>query len=1018
MKPLHLTMTAFGPYKNTETIDFTKLHEQGIFAIAGATGAGKTTIFDAISFALYDSASGEDRSGKNDGLRSDFAEDTSYTAVTLQFEMHERVYQITRQLGHIKKGNKTKTGDKVELFELVNQQQVLCTEKQNKSTIDPKIVEIIGLDADQFRQIVMLPQGEFRKLLTSNSLDKEAILRKIFTTERYQQIAQHFNEQKKLLDTRYKESKQELTFFMKQLPETLYIREDSKLASIVNQEEVNSYQLNTALQEELLYYQQAVGEVEQAYQHAEQEVSKARENFDRVLKHNEKVESYQQIAVAYDDMRQQKEQIQLKREKLAIATKAQLIEPYMDALDEAVVANAQAVQQLHEAEASYEEIKMQYEQLTKALAQVQKTLPQIESLRTTLKEDETQHLPRLKQLTQLTAEEQTLTLQLETAQAALATQQRTDQKLQQQVNKLQQEVNELQQQIDEAPNYQVKLMQLQQEQRHQTIYTNVQKKHKAFEETQALCQQALHRIQTEFDKAEAQREQQRAAELAAHLHDGDTCPVCANRVSEAQLATYPKDFNLQHYALIKQQYQEAKDELAAAKSDVAHSATRLAELEIPKRELADIETEQQRLGQQYEAHMSQRKNLAAMRSNLQQLTEQVALNTDQLQQARIAYDKSQQALQQNQITMTLLQSSVGERSEQQVNEAIATNTKQLQELTTAYEEVTAQYEKVAKHYQQQDIALHVAKERAEQTASQLQATENKALIAQQQAGFTNTAAYEQSKLAPAIQQQLAQLVQAYDTEFYNLTQQRAALASYKDQTIQATEPLAQAIQQAEHTAREAYKQRDVVAQYIALCTNLLKQLDILIERIGELEHERAQMVHIADVLMGKNELNLSFERYVQTYYLQQIIEAANLRLRVLSNEQYQLVRTTALIDKRSQTGLDLSVYDAYADTERDVKTLSGGEKFNASLSLALGVSDVIQSFNGNVEIHTMFIDEGFGSLDEEALRRAITTLIELRNTGRTIAVISHVAELKEEMPAILHVTKKKEGYSTTTVTFT
>ena len=174
----------------------------------------------------------------------------------------------------------------------------------------------------------------------------------------------------------------------------------------------------------------------------------------------------------------------------------------------------------------------------------------------------------------------------------------------------------------------------------------VQKKHKAFEETQALCQQALHRIQTEFDKAEAQREQQRAAELAAHLHDGDTCPVCANRVSEAQLATYPKDFNLQHYALIKQQYQEAKDELAAAKSDVAHSAARLAELEIPKRELADIETEQQRLGQQYEAHMSQRKNLAAMRSNLQQLTEQVALNTDQLQQARIAYDKSQQALQQ------------------------------------------------------------------------------------------------------------------------------------------------------------------------------------------------------------------------------------------------------------------------------------------------------------------------------------------------------------------------------------
>lgn len=1017
MKPLHLTMTAFGPYKNTEVIDFTKLHENGIFAISGATGAGKTTIFDAISFALYDSASGEDRSGKNDGLRSDFAEDSSYTAVTLRFEMHERVYQITRQLGHIKKGNKTKTGDKIELFEIVNQQQVLCTEKQNKSTIDPKIVEIIGLDADQFRQIVMLPQGEFRKLLTSNSLDKEAILRKIFTTERYQQIAQHFNEQKKQLDAMYKESKQELTFFVKQLPETLHTREGSKLASIVDQEEVNSYQLITALQEELTYYQQAVGEVEQAYQQAEQEVNEAREKFDHVLKHNEKVEYYQQIAVAYDEMRQQTEQIQLKREQLAIATKAQLIEPYMDALDEAVVANTQAVQQLQEAEASYEQIKAQYEQLAKALAEVQQTLPQIELLRTTIKEDETQHLPRLKELAQLTAEEQTLTLQLEKAQATLVTAQQTEQKLQQQVNKLQQEINALQQQIDEAPNYQVELMQLQQEQRQQTIYTNVQNKLTAFEETQTLCQQALHTIQSEFDKVEAQREQQRAAELAVHLHDGDTCPVCANSVSEAQLATYPKDFDLQHYELVKQQYQEAKEALAAAKSDVAHSTARLAELETPKRDLDAIEAHQYQLVQQYEAHTSQRKSLKEMRSHLEQLTERVAINGDKLQQAKTAYEKSQQALQQTQMKMTLLKSSIGKRSEQQVNEAIANNTKQLQQLTTAYDQITAQYEEIAKQYQQQDIAFHVAKERTAQTANQLQAAKNKALVAQQQAGFANTTAYKQSKLAPAMQQQLTELIQVYDTEITKLTQQLDALASYKDQTIQPTEPLTQAIQQAEHIVREAYKQRDIVAQCITLCMNLLKQLEVLTARIGKLEHERTQMAHIADALMGKNELNLSFERYVQTYYLQQIIEAANLRLRVLSNEQYQLVRTTALTDKRSQTGLDLSVYDAYADTQRDVKTLSGGEKFNASLSLALGVSDVIQSFNGNVQINTMFIDEGFGSLDEEALRRAITTLIELRNTGRTIAVISHVAELKEEMPAILHVTKMKEGYSTTAVTF-
>lgn len=1016
MKPLHLTMTAFGPYKNKEEIDFTKLHEQGIFAISGATGAGKTTIFDAISFALYDSASGEDRSGKVDGLRSDFADDNLHTSVTLRFEMHSRVYEITRQLGHVKQGNKTKTGDKIELFEIKNGKPFLCTEKQNKRTIDPKIIEIIGLDADQFRQIVMLPQGEFRKLLTSNSLDKEEILRKIFATVRYQQIALHMNEHKKHKDALYRESKQELQYFMKQIPEALYARPASKLPDIATQEEINTNQLMLALQEELAFYQQQVQVAKNQYEQAEQAVVVAREQLEDGRKHNEQIANYMEAANAYEAVQQQASAIEVKRQQLALAKQAEQIRPYMEAYDEAQLAYQQAMQQLTTVQAQYATTNTLYQQSTETFTAVQKTLPQMEQLRTTIKDNE-QQLPRLQSLAKCTADVKILTQQLTAQTQQLQAEEQKEQALQQQLTELQQCVAQLQQQVEVAPNYEFELAQLQQEQRKLTIYTNVKAKQQLFEAEVIACEQALHKAKERYEQVRAQRNQQRAAELATHLHDGETCPVCANTVIATQLATFPADFDLAYYETTKQTYEQAKDALVVAMSDVAHGKARIAELEEPQRDLQTIEILQAELVEGYVAHNASRKTLATQRAQIEELTEQLTQHQENVKRYKTSYEELQQAKQQEQIKATLLQQELGQKSEQQLMDVIAQDKQSLETLVTAYEQATQHHQQSTANYHKSEIALRVAEERTAHANSAMQVAQQKAQEAMQQAGFTDTVVYEQSVLAITLQQQLEQAIQAYDTAQHDLQKQLLTLANYKGQQAQDLTPLTLALQAAEQSAREAYKNMDVVAQFINVCTSLLTQLETLIKRIGTLEHERAQIAHLADALTGKNELNLSFERYVQTYYLQQIIEAANLRLRVLSNEQYQLVRTTELSDKRSQTGLDLSVYDAYADAQRDVKTLSGGEKFNASLSLALGVSDVIQSFNGNVQINTMFIDEGFGSLDEEALRRAITTLIELRNTGRTIAVISHVAELKEEMPAILHVTKMKEGYSTTAVTF-
>lgn len=187
MKPIQLTMTAFGPYKGTEVVDFRHLGDHRLFVVSGATGAGKTTIFDAICFALYGQASGEDRTDFR-SMRSDFAEDTVQTAVELIFEINRRTYRIMRQIPYVKKGNKNETAARCEFFELTANGEVPFVDRQIVSEINRKVEELVGFTQAQFSQIVMLPQGEFRKFLTSDTENKESIMRKIFKTEEYREV--------------------------------------------------------------------------------------------------------------------------------------------------------------------------------------------------------------------------------------------------------------------------------------------------------------------------------------------------------------------------------------------------------------------------------------------------------------------------------------------------------------------------------------------------------------------------------------------------------------------------------------------------------------------------------------------------------------------------------------------------------------------------------------------------------------------------------------------------------------
>src|SRR5690625_4904127 len=227
MKPLKLTMTAFGPYKRAEVIDFKELRDNHLFVISGNTGSGKTTIFDAICFALYGSASGEDRDSYT-MLRSDFADDDTHTAVEFEFELSGRHYRILRQLGHVKQGNKSRTGERYEFYEKTSDGEVPCVDRQIVSEINEKVESLIGLTQDQFKQIVMLPQGEFRKLLTSETENKEHILRKLFKTESYQQINEQLRLKRQQSENQFNKDQQQHLNYIQHIQSHLPEREGAK----------------------------------------------------------------------------------------------------------------------------------------------------------------------------------------------------------------------------------------------------------------------------------------------------------------------------------------------------------------------------------------------------------------------------------------------------------------------------------------------------------------------------------------------------------------------------------------------------------------------------------------------------------------------------------------------------------------------------------------------------------------------------------------------------------------------
>jgi exonuclease SbcC len=1027
MRPLKLTMTAFGPYRDRETIDFTELEDRRLFVISGMTGAGKTTIFDAISYALYGSASGEDRADHR-MLRSHFADEETHTSVDLHFAVGSRSYRVFRQMGHRKGNNKNETGGKIELYETTSGVEVPCVDRFTVSDVNAKLEAIIGLTKEQFSQIVMLPQGEFRKLLTSDTENKEEILRRIFRTSMFQRLEDRFYEQSRQLKDAHREAAAKLEIHMQHAAETLPKREDSVLMLTFLQEHYSPAQVLQGLTAEADYYAGLAQTADEKREQASGKLAKLEEEKRAADELNRLIAELSAQRSRLEELKQQKEAMDEIELRLQTAEHAARLEPYEEHA-RITATDAEAVRA--QLEAKRREAAIAVQQHEAAVAQYRQEEGRAdERHRTEMELNRLQELlPAVRNLGEL----QLAVNQLQTRQATLEEQQTALDKQLQDKRKEKQELIELRNRLEEAarklPERLSELDRLRQKARLLQELVQLDQQLAKFNELEAVRRQTLSRIRQEHDRLEAAWIEGQASLLAMHLHDGKPCPVCGSLEHPNKAAISSEVPSREALQQIKEQLRIAEQELheaaaqvAAARSSQSQRADILDEYGIVAHSYADqlqeviaagkaLAAQTELLQAEARQHEECQKQLQALDQQVDKLLAERERCSLELQQTAVRYGQESARLE-----LELQRIPEQLREAERLERAIANLAGRLQEMTAAWQEAQRRLQAAEQLRMQTAAQLDSLTKQHEEAAARAEEARLRFESQLSRAGFADVERYRQAKMEEAAREALRKQLEEYRQTLSIVSKQVEQLAAQlQDRQPVDLEPLLDAIAAAKQELETIAAAKQSAERYRQDALRIAQAIEQAARRVQELEGELEKVLDLYQVIKGDNPLRLSFERYILIEYLEQILQAANVRLQQLSGGQYLLQRSGRLEARGRQSGLGLDVYDAYTGQNRDVKTLSGGEKFNASLALALGMTDVIQSYQGGVSIEMMFIDEGFGSLDEETLQKAVATLVELQRAGRMIGVISHVPELKEAIPAVLEVTKTREGFSRTSI---
>lgn len=923
MKPLKLTMSAFGSYAGKNVIDFTG-QQQGIFLITGDTGAGKTTIFDAITYALYNQTSGGERNGNM--MRSQYAQPETETYVELEFLYRGQTYRVRRnpdyKITKTLKNGKIREQKVPHSVELTLPDGTVFPEKKNAT--DAKIIEILGLTADQFSQIVMIAQGDFLKLLYTKSDERKMIFSKLFRTDIYWKIQENLRRKSMEMDERIQEN------------DRAFEQEKSRIIPLPESEELPLDELVERLWERL--------------KDALKEQNLRRANVEELNKKITKYEEINKLFRSLEKIRQTGKELEARQAESK--ERRQQIENARKA-DKVLVAEQQNLRQQQEVEQSAQAIA----KMTETLANDQEMF---ESLKTQLQEVEAKQKREA-------ADIQKKMLALEQSFPSYEALQNARSE-EQQAKKVWEDLGKTSEESFHKKKAGIAALKEQQKRQEQVV----EQTKKNWEQTSLSASESAKHYEHMY---EAFLKEQ-AGILAENLSAGCPCPVCGSTV-------HPDPAKLSDHAVTELEVEQAKKTRAAAeeKRDMAYAAFEAEKTE--KQKLAQaVEKEEADFVLAQTIAKQQRKEAEQNYVSLQKIAEQIRekLVYPSLAEAKKQYAAMQKALEAAEQEI--------ERKRQKVSElAEAMNTLKGQKL---------------------------AEEENQKTAKKLAAkTEKEYAKLLEKSGFVSEETYHLAILPERSRSKLEREEKEYESQcLRQQSEQKLLEKQVSGKTYTDTSELNEQLKAEKQALKETEK------TYMELHTayendrSVLQNCAVYLEKGKKLESEDQVIKSLSKTANGRlsGSAKIDFETYIQRQYFKQIIHEANKRLLTMSNHQFILkLKEEANTGRKTNEGLDLSVYSLVTDSERDVKTLSGGESFLAALAMALGLSDIVERSAGAIHPDMMFIDEGFGSLDAQSRQQAIEVLAELAGDSRMVGIISHVTELKEQIDRKLVVSRTDKG---------
>ena len=914
MRPLQLTVSAFGPYAGETAIDFTALGEAGLYLITGDTGAGKTTIFDAISFALFGEASGENR--QSTMLRSLYAKADTPTFVALTFAYGGQRYTVRRSPEYLRPKARGEGTVKQPADAMLTYPDGRIVTKVRE--VNEAVTAILGVDRQQFRQIAMIAQGDFLRLLLSDTRERQAIFRQLFHTENYQKFQEAVKEEAAGLYRRCRELRQSVQQYVDGVS-----GEEVLLAPLGRE---------MALEDTLSALQAVIDSQQQRCQTLE-----AQQN------------EWQGRLLGLTEQRQQGLQREKTARDLAAAQQQRL-------------GAEEALRQAEEALSAIEELTARQQEAHRALAALQARMDdygRLTELETALQQTETA----------LTAARQTAQAEQEKAAALSRT--------------VQQRRAQLAEWEDAPARHQALLRQQEAQAARRAQITDLLGKIEEFDGLEAAYRRGVEAYRAARERYEADAQtvltmerafyQAQAGLLAETLSPGLPCPVCGSTAHPAPAA-------LAHGAPTEVALQSARQAADDARAALETAAGRASEAKGRRDTLG------QAISDSGEALFGPLEK-GTLRPTAQAQAQALA---DALSQCAAALRSQEQRMARREAIQRELP-----RLEQQLTAA-----------TEAAEAQRQQAEALARQYEgQQQSAAEVRRTLPYPTADE----------ARRQAAALTARRSEAATAIDALQKahhDAALALTAARERTAELARQLAALPAID---MAALETLWQ---------QASEEKKSIDGQYTALMATLTANRAAA-GKVAEVGRELAALEQRSTWLQAlSNTANgavsgrekVMLETYVQMTYFDRILARANTRLLVMTGGHYELCRRTAAENNRSQSGLELDVIDHYNGSRRSVKTLSGGESFQASLALALGLADEVQSSAGGIRLDTLFVDEGFGSLDEESLSMALRALQGLSESRRLVGIISHVAELKGRIDRQIIVQKDAGGGSRVTVT--